>query len=253
VAPPSVPPSTGLNIPFALKQQRDPAGSLADLANGLGFDPPEDPVLDLRRRKADAGLPSAAPSTVHTAPTAIIPPVPSDAPSLPNLPAAFTPTSGPPGDVARVANEIRRATDRDAILELVAAGGRVVAGRVAVLAVRKGVLAGWTCSPEMADRARLRAARLAIEASEVFEKALESDLARMVRIPKDAAHAPLLAAFREPLAGEAALVAVRVDGKAVALVLADRLVEIKSSLAALEELARAAGDALSDLLRARRK
>jgi hypothetical protein len=264
-APPSVPPaSTGLNIPFALKQQRDPAGSLADLANGVGFDPPEDPVLDLRRRKA-AGLPSVAPSTVHTAPTAIIPPVPNVAPSLPNLPAAFAPTGGPPDvgrtpragdrpqDVARVADEIRQATDRDAILELVAAGGRVVAGRVAVLAVRKGVLAGWTCSPEMADRERLRAARLAIETSEVFEKALESDLARMVRIPKDAAHAPLLATFREPLAGEAALVAVRVDGKAVALVLADRVGEVKSALTGLEELAKAAGDALSELLRARRK
>jgi hypothetical protein len=229
---------TGLNIPFALKR-KDAPGALPELANGVGFDgtsaaPPrrgqdletQDPVLDLRVRKG------ASVSGGQT------PPLSQEA-----------------RDIARFVRDIREAGDRDAILELLAQGARVVAGKVAVLAVKRGLLAGWTCSPEMADRGQLRQAKVTTTMSAVLSEALESGTARLARIPKDATHAPLLAALRDPLMGEIALVGVRVDGKPVALVLAADVPGADARMACrqLEELAVAAGDALSELLRTKRK
>jgi len=182
--------------------------------------PETEPVLDLRRRKSIA---------------------PSNAPPLPFPPA------GPALDA------IRSAPDRDSILEQVVAGMQVVARKVAVLAVRKEMLVGWTCSPELADRATLRTARISAAVSEVLTSALASDTAVLARIPKDAAHAPLLAAMKVPPAGEVALVTVRVDGKAVALVLADELIDAAPATERLQEIARVAGQALERLLRERHK
>jgi hypothetical protein len=224
---PGVDPPTGLNIPFALKR-KDMAGSQTDLANGTGYETgeAEDPILDLRVRKAQI-LGSQGPPV---------------------------PLSQTARDIARSVRDIREAGDRDTILELLARGARVVAGKVAVLAVKRGVLAGWTCSPEMADRDHLRQAKVTIAMSAVLNEALESGAARPARIPKDATHAPLLAALREPLMGEVALAAVRVDGKPVALVLAaEAATDPRTACRQLEELAVAAGDALSDLLRTKRK
>ncbi len=182
--------------------------------------PEPEPVLDLRRRKSIA---------------------PSNAPPLPFPPA------GPAFDA------IRSAPDRDSILEQVVAGMQVVARKVAVLAVRKEMLVGWTCSPELADRATLRTARISAAVSDVLTSALASDTAVLARIPKDAAHAPLLAAMRVPPSGEVALVTVRVDGKAVALVLADELIDAAPATERLQEIARVAGQALDRLLRERHK
>jgi hypothetical protein len=55
-----------------------------------------------------------------------------------------------------------------------------------------------------------------------------------------------------PLA-EVALVSVRVEGKAVALVLADELGDTLIATRRMEELARVAGEAFGRLLRERRK
>jgi hypothetical protein len=248
-APPESAREQGLNIPFALKRKDSP-GSQADPSNdgtsaapprrgqdldgtsaapprrGQDLDTPaEDPVLDLRVRKGTPVVGSQA--------------------------AALTQAAR---DIARLVRDIREAADRDAILELLAQGARVVADKVAVLAVKRGVLAGWTCSPEMADRAHFRQVKVSTLSSAVLSEALDSGTARVARIPKDAAHAPLLAALRDPLMGESALVAVRVDGKSVALVLAaDVGADTRTACRQLEELAVAAGDALSELLRTKRK
>jgi Type II secretion system (T2SS), protein E, N-terminal domain len=197
----------------------DPSDDPIELRT-LSRKPETEPVLDLRRRKSIA---------------------PSNAPPLPFPPA------GPALDA------IRSAPDRDSILEQVVAGMQVVARKVAVLAVRKEMLVGWTCSPELADRATLRTARISAAVSDVLTSALASDTAVLARIPKDAAHAPLLAAMKVPPAGEVALVTVRVDGKAVALVLADELVDAAPATERLQEIARVAGQALERLLRERHK
>jgi hypothetical protein len=219
-------PAVGHNIPFPLKRRDSHHASLVELANGVHFGAPEsgeaEPVLDLRKRK---GAPSPPPSR----------------------PA---PLPGPGRDVVAFLGELREARSRDAIFEILVKAASVVAGKVVVLAVKKGELAGWTGSPEAVDRDQLRAARIPIASSDVVSAALEAP--RISRIPKDATHAPLLSALRSPLVGDAALVPIRVDGKPVAIVFAYELLE-GAAMAKLDQLASAAGDGLSELLRARRK
>jgi hypothetical protein len=223
----------GPNIPFALTRLSLPPIPIEALqpVEEKGSVPPDlpneplelrrrsEPVLDLRRRKSIA----------------------------PNAPPMPFPPVGPALDA------IRAATDRDAILEQVVVGVKTVARRVAVLAVRKDMLVGWTCSPELADRTTLRTARIQPAVSEVLTAALASPSATLSRIPKDAAHAPLLAAMKVPPSGEVAFATVRVDGKAVALVLADELGDALLGTQRLEEVARVAGESLERLLREKRK
>ena len=89
--------------------------------------------------------------------------------------------------------------------------------------------------------------------SDLFTGVLAADTARLIRIPKDAAHAPLLSAMKAAPSAEVALVSVRVEGKAVALVLADELGDTLFATRRMEELARVAGEAFGRLLRERRK
>ena len=212
------------NIPFALTRKSLAPISVAALAEPVIERPPRhetEPVLDLRRRK--------------TPPTA------------PNAP------SPPFAEVGTVLDAIRGANDRDSILELLVVGTRTVARKVAVLAVRRDALVGWTCSPELGDRAALRQTRVSPEMSDLFTGALAADSATLLRIPKDAAHAPLLSVMRAAPSAEVALVSVRVEGKAVALVLADEIGDTLFATHRMEELARVAGDAFGRLLRERRK
>jgi hypothetical protein len=189
-----------------------------------------DPVLDLRRRK-----PSVAP------------PAPSVAPLAPNAPRHPFP------DVRPILEAIRDSNDRDTILELLVAGARTAARKVAVLAVKREAVVGWTCSPELGDRSTLRQARVSVNMSDVLAEALGSDVARLVRIPKDAAHAPLLSAMAAAPRGEVALAAVKVDGKAIALLFADELGDTLVATRRMEELARVAGESLGRLLRVKRR
>jgi hypothetical protein len=189
-----------------------------------------EPVLDLRRRKAS--VPPLAPSSPPLAPNAPRHPFP---------------------DVKPILEAIRDSNDRDTILELLVAGARTAARKVAVLAVKREAVVGWTCSPELGDRSTLRQARVSVNMSDVLAGALASDVARLVRIPKDAAHAPLLSAMTAAPRGEVALAAVKVDGKAIALLLADEIGDTLVVTRRMEELARVAGDALGRLLRVKRR
>jgi hypothetical protein len=89
--------------------------------------------------------------------------------------------------------------------------------------------------------------------SDLFTAVLAADTARLIRIPKDAAHAPLLSVMSTTPSVEVALVSVRVEGKAVALVLADELGDTLVATRRMEDLARVAGEAFGRLLRERRK
>jgi hypothetical protein len=182
-----------------------------------------DPVLDLKRRKT------------------------TDADLAPNAPAL------PLDDAAATVEAMRAATDRDAILELLVTGTRRVARRVAVFALRRDLLVGWTCSPELGQRPLLRGVRILHDRSTLLTEVLASDKARLAHVPKDAAHAPLLAILTAPLSREVALVAVRVEGKPVGLLLADELGNTLVATRRMEELARAAGEGLARLVRDRRK
>jgi hypothetical protein len=197
-----------------------------------------DPMFDLKRRRTPPA------SSLDAIPPA---PATTRGPFSPNAPAP------PFDDVAPTLEALRTAGDRDAILELVVKGLRRAALRVAVLAVKRDSLVGWTCSPEMAERSTFRAARMPIPENSALEAVLKRDDAILARLPKDAAHAPLLAAMREAPSGEVALVAVRVEGKAVALVLADELGDTLLVTKRMQDIAHAAGDALGRLLRDKRK
>jgi hypothetical protein len=154
---------------------------------------------------------------------------------------------------APVLDEMNRAENRDRILELLVVGARTVATRVAVLAVRRESLVGWTCSPELGDRTAFRGVLLANAARTVLGDALTHEGARLVRVPKDATHAPLIAAMHTLPSGQSAMVAVRVDGNPVAVVLADDLRDPPAAMQCMDELARAAGESLARLRRERRK
>jgi hypothetical protein len=212
------------NIPFALTRKSLAPISIVEIGEpAIEREVHTDPILDLRRRKS------------------------ASSPVAPNAP------SPPFADPTSVFEALDQATDRDSILELLVAGTRAVARRVAVLALKRDSLFGWTCSPELGETSVLRAARLRIAMSSLFSKALEAQSAILARIPKDAAHAPLLAAMKSPPTGEVALVAVRVEGKAVALLLADELGDTLVATRRMEDVARAGGEALARLLRERRR
>jgi len=214
------------NIPFALTRKSALPISIIELGPPAIEREPHaelDPVLDLRRRKSS------------------VPPI------APNAPRPPFPDVGP------ILEAIRDANDRDTILELLVAGVRTAARKVAVLAVRRDMLIGWTCSPELGERSALRASRISIPMSDLLAGALQSDVTRLARIPKDATHAPLLAAMTAAPTGEVALAPVKVDGKAVALLYADELGDTLIATRRMQELARVAGDSLGRLLRDRRK
>ncbi|HLK38577.1 MAG TPA: hypothetical protein VKU41_17565 [Polyangiaceae bacterium] len=244
------PPPPGVEFPIPLKRR---SGSPASRQLATPLVEPElapsnverelapsnverEPVLDLKRRK-----PSTAP---HDAPVSSLPPRTERGP--------FSPAT-PFDDGALVPDEMRRASDRDRILELLVTGLRSVAGRVAVLAVRKDAFVGWTSSPEIGDRAAFRAVRISTSTRTLFSETLEHQGVLLARLPKDAAHAPLIAALAPPPPGEVALVGVHVEGKPVAVVVADRLGEALAATERMQELARLAGESLAHLLRDRRK
>ena len=95
--------------------------------------------------------------------------------------------------------------------------------------------------------------RLPNTAPTILHEALEDPGPRLVRLPKDEKHAPLMAIMDSAPPAEVALVAIQAAGKPVAVILASDLVEPEASPGKMLELARAAGEALERLLRDRRK
>ena len=175
-----------------------------------------EPVLDLRRRK-----PASAPNPPEPEPVSVV-------------------------------DQMLEAHDRDQILELLVAGTRPFARRAVVLAVRRESLVGWTGAGDVPDRAVLRAVRLPNAAPTVFHEILDHALPQPVRVPVDAAHAPLLAVMRPPLGPEIVVASIQAQGRPVGLVFADGLADTAFAMERIGALARAAGDALSRLLRDRR-
>ena len=143
-----------------------------------------DPILYLKRRKA--GAPHLEDPLAGLGEATAAAPAPQAATdALKTAPA-----------VAEVIDEMRQARERDRILDLLVAGVSGVARRVAVLAVRRDALVGWSGSPELADRPALRGVRLANGMRTVLHETLDQDGARLARMPTDAAHAPLLSIMR---------------------------------------------------------
>jgi hypothetical protein len=212
-----------------------------------------EPVLDLRRKKASVDAPSTVPMSGGPPSSGAAPTLPRGAPSTSRGPFPPNAPVAPFEDIGPMVDEIRRAEDRDRIIDLLVSGVRTVARRVAVLAAKRDAFTGWTCTAELGDKTAFRGVRLPANVHTVFKEATTQEGAVLVRMPKDGTHAPLLGAMKGVAPGEVALVAVRVEGKPAAVVMADETVDSLVLTQRMEKLAREAGDALARLLRERRK
>jgi hypothetical protein len=209
------------------------------------------PVGHGLRSLAPPILPSAGPVTPHSgeSPLAASPDVESSGGELPAPVTVRGPFFGElPASEAPEVHAIRGVETRDGILEALVEGARLVARRVGVFAVRRDGLVGWTCSPELADLTAFRSLRWSPSTRTVLRTALESSSQTptvcFVTLPEDAVHGALRAMLGPERPHEVALAPVTVEGKGVALLLAEELDDVVVASERLAELARAAGEAL---------
>lgn len=182
---------------------------------------------------------------------------PSFIPGPPPMPmggafAAYAPNVQPANhpDVGGVLASLRIAQSRDEILELVLTGARMLAFKVAIFVVKRGGYLGWSCTPELGDRAALQNVLIPIESGSIFDLAVREGL-YLGPIRHDEVHASLLNVMRGATRDVAA-VPVRVAGKTAVIVLADELGDTMIGTRRLEEIARGAGDAFARIVKTRR-
>jgi hypothetical protein len=224
-------PSLGPNIPIPLTRRNStyvelPTAPIEERSAALSA---REPVLDLQRRKPPAA--SAAPTTLRGP----FSPSPSLAPRL------------------DVLVELRSARDRDRVVELLVAGAKTIARRVAILTVRREGLAGWACSPEIADTATFRKVVVSTATPTILTEVLEQGGAWLARFPHDLAHAPLIEMLKQGPPEDVAIAGVRVEGRAALVVLAAGLPDPSRAKKYMGELSNEAGEALARVLRERRK
>ncbi len=197
-----------------------------------------EPVFELRRLGAPPTIQDPEPQTARL----IKAPSPKRAPLAPNAPQP------PFADLGAILSGVRAASDRDAILALVQLGLRSVARRVAILVVKKDGLAGWSCTPEFGDQAVLKELRIPIRTPAEWTAVLGGGvhlgpLAGIVC-------SPLLRVMRTATE-DVAILAVRIGDRPAVLLVADELGDTMLATKRMEELARAAGEALLRIVRAK--
>jgi hypothetical protein len=213
----------------------------------------------------------------HPGPTTLLPPDGSSMPPPPNTERQPEPASGvepertpvrvsvpfsqntlvglapvPPVpwiDAGTIYAQMRQIATRDELLDLVVAGARTVARRVALFVLRGTEFRGWTCTPEFAVPAELR--RLTIRAADdsVLAKAA-TGTTYLGPLAWTDVHAPLLKLMGR--AGEVAATPIRVLGRVAIIIFADELGDTMIATKRFEEIAAIAGDALARIVRARR-
>jgi hypothetical protein len=167
----------------------------------------------------------------------------------PAKPIADLAPSMPYADPSTLLARLRAANDRDSVVGLVLAASRTVARRVAVFAVKRDELAGWACTPEVGERAKLREVHIPVASSSLFAQALAGGT-HLGRLARSEALAPLLAVMGET-ATEVAVSAIMVEGRPTLLVLSDELGDSLLATQRLDEIARTAGTSLSNIVRKR--
>jgi len=236
--------------PFYADPDLDPA---RDSIDAIGVDGDANIPFELTRRGA---VPAPASGVALRADE---PPLRSTDPASHSLGSPDPAGSAPGKTIVAVDNlaetlaAIHAATNRDAIFRSLLEGIRPVAPRVAVFAVKRGVLVGWACSPEAGDEATFRATQITPPPESVLVYALLEEGVVITSIPDDSSHAPLRRAMRAPIAGDVAIAAVRVATKPVALVLAEGWSDVVRASSHIQQVASATGAALARLVRERRK
>jgi hypothetical protein len=181
-------------------------------------------------------------------------PMHSFIPGPPPLPgagpyAAYAPQL-PFADIGGIMAAVRAAGTRDEVLELVLTAARMVAFKVALFVVKRGGYLGWACTPEFGDRQTLQSILVPLEAQSVFDEAVREGL-YLGPIRHDEVHAMLLHVMRSATR-DVAVVPIRVSGKTAVIIVADELGDTMVATRRLEEVARAAGEAFTRILRSRR-
>lgn len=242
--PPMYDPSAGLPAVLALDDELEPIIERAPPPTRVSRPPPASlhPARVARYDYEGGPAPDSLP------PGSLIPgppPVPRYAPQASHPPPGF-----PFGDASSAIGALKAATDRDQVLDILLHGARMVARRVALFVVKRGGFVGWSCSPEFGDRAALQALLVPTTSASILSTAMNEGL-YLGAIRHDEVHAPLLR-LMQGATRDVAATAVRVAGRTALVIVADELGDTMIATRRLEELARAAGEALSRILRAKR-
>jgi hypothetical protein len=168
----------------------------------------------------------------------------------PRTPPADTATTIATTAANAILREMARVDGRDALLELVLLGARTVTRKAMIFVVKKEGYVGWMCTSELADRAVLQAITIDPRVS-TFLSAAATAGRYVGPVLLNDAHQPLLRLLRSP-APEIAAVALRVSGRAAAILVVHEVVDPVAALPRLDEIARAAGEALARIVRKNR-
>ena len=150
-------------------------------------------------------------------------------------------------DATPVFAAMEEANDRDAIIALLISGMRAVARRVAVMAVKRDAFVGWSCNAEFGDARAWRTVSVPANVPSVLATAA-SGTPYLGPLFRTDGHMPILEFMRE-MSRDVAVTGVRVDMHPALVLLADELGDTALGTRRMEHLAKAAGVALTRVLR----
>jgi hypothetical protein len=247
--PPPLPPgeereSRASDVPIPLSRRASAVRMVSAWDDPI---PEPEPVFELRR-----GPPPPTerdPTPPPLAPSAPPPAFPLRAPLAPRVPFAPNAPIPPFADAGAFLAAIKTAQDRDAVVGLVLLGVRAVARKVGILVVRRDTLAGWSCTPEFGDESAFRQVRVPLNTPSLLTTVMGGGLYLGPLIGPVAA--PVLNVMKSS-SRDVAIASVRLNGRAALVVIADELGDTLLGTKRIEELARAAGDALERVVRTKR-
>jgi len=190
---------------------------------------------------------SPAPARSSVAESAFDDPEFDDVPDRPTLVEFPPPTSMV--DVKATIATLATVTSRDAIVELAFRSMSLFAQRVALFTAKRGGFHGWMCNDAFGSAEALRNVVIPNDQPSIMATAMATSV-YLGPIPRTSPHETLLAVMGTS-SRDVAIATVRVGGKVAAMLVADELRDTLSGTRRMDELARAMGEALTRLVKAR--
>lgn len=176
----------------------------------------------------------------------------SDAP-IPLVGARSSPGAPPRPpfpDPHHVLDAMSKSKKRDDVMRALLEGVRLVARRVGLIVVKRDVFVGWACTGELCGESDWQKMQISTSYPSVLATAAAEGTYLGAVVPSEA-HAPLLRALGRA-SRDVAVTPVKVSGRPALLVLADELGDTALSTKRMEDLSRAAGAALTRIVRERK-
>jgi hypothetical protein len=250
--PSGVPPKGSSEVPIPLTRKASADAILlvrGTMTDGLELPDAIEPAIELSRvRRASVPPPSYSPDTERERAVPSI--IPGPPPITKRGPYSAATASQPLADVGSTIAALRVAYDRDEVLDLVLTGARPFARKVALFVAKQHAYVGWTCSREFGDERLLQDVSISVEDPSVLATTAEEGF-YLGPMRADDVHAPILAVMGGATRDVAAA-PVRVSGRTAVIVVADELADSMIGTRRLDELVRAAGEALERIVRARK-